>query len=74
MIAHGDLTAAAYPGLRRGPAHLKQRHRDTVSDDQYEMSLSPKAYTLLCGCFAALGSILFGYVSGSVITADANSR
>ncbi|EKD05555.1 glucose transporter [Trichosporon asahii var. asahii CBS 8904] len=28
------------------------------------MPLSPKAYTLLCGCFAALGSILFGYLTG----------
>jgi hypothetical protein len=27
------------------------------------MVLSPKTYTFLCGCFAALGSILFGYVS-----------
>ncbi|CDZ98511.1 general substrate transporter [Phaffia rhodozyma] len=34
------------------------------------MVMSPKLYTFLCGCFAALGSILFGYdlgIIGSVL-------
>ena len=30
------------------------------------MPLSPKTYTFLCGCFAALGSILFGYDLGVI--------
>ncbi|KAF8710460.1 General substrate transporter, partial [Rhizoctonia solani] len=30
------------------------------------MALSPKVYTWLCGCFAALGSILFGYDLGII--------
>lgn len=30
------------------------------------MTLSPKLYTWLCGCFAALGSILFGYDLGVI--------
>ena len=30
------------------------------------MVLSPKLYTFLCGCFAALGSILFGYDLGVI--------
>ncbi|KAG8878213.1 hypothetical protein FRB98_006314 [Tulasnella sp. 332] len=30
------------------------------------MPFSPKTYTFLCGCFAALGSILFGYDLGII--------
>ncbi|KAL7419267.1 hypothetical protein Q5752_006104 [Cryptotrichosporon argae] len=30
------------------------------------MVFSPKVYTLLCGCFAALGSILYGYDLGVI--------
>ncbi|PWZ01226.1 general substrate transporter [Testicularia cyperi] len=30
------------------------------------MALSPSTYTLLCGCFVALGSILFGYDLGVI--------
>jgi len=30
------------------------------------MGLSSKSYTFLCGCFAALGSMLFGYDLGVI--------
>ncbi|KAJ1043077.1 hypothetical protein NDA14_006275 [Ustilago hordei] len=38
------------------------------------MALPPKLYTWLCGCFAALGSILFGYdlgvIAGVIVSPD----
>ncbi|KAG8935639.1 hypothetical protein FRC03_008987 [Tulasnella sp. 419] len=37
------------------------------------MGLSPKLYTWLCGCFVALGSILFGYdlgIIGSILPSE----
>ncbi|TKY90292.1 hypothetical protein EX895_000290 [Sporisorium graminicola] len=38
------------------------------------MALPPKLYTWLCGCFAALGSILFGYdlgvIAGVIVAPD----
>lgn len=39
-----------------------------VEDLVDNMVLSPKTYTFLCGCFAALGSILFGYVSAAFLS------
>ena len=30
------------------------------------MALPPKLYTWLCGCFAAFGSVLFGYDLGVI--------